>query len=411
MVENIVTLVHMIMGMIPFLLFGFLCAGILHVFVPQNFYQAHLSQNNFKSIILAALFGIPLPLCSCGVLPTAMSLRKEGASKGATTAFLTATPQTGIDSILATYSIFGLPFAVIRPIAAIVTSIFSGCLVAIFDTNESAKIPESNTPKGNSQNTIVDKIKKMLHYSYVTMLQDIGIHLIVGLLIAGIIAVFIPDQFLLHFSDKPLLEMLIVTLVAIPMYVCATGSIPIAAALMLKGLTPGAALVFLMAGPAVSFASLLVVKKVMGTKSMLLYVFSIVIGAICFGLIINTLLPYEWFSVIDTYNHHSENHIPIINIITSVLFVILIINALVIQKHTHHHVDMDNTKIFIVKGMSCNHCKTSVETNLSKISGVKKVVADLSSGEVSIDGDIDSSKVKEIVESLGFNFEGEKKQM
>ncbi len=408
MYESIVTLVHMIMGMIPFLLFGFLCAGILHVFVPQNFYQAHLSQNNFKSIILAALFGIPLPLCSCGVLPTAMSLHKEGASKGATTAFLTATPQTGIDSILATYSIFGLPFAIIRPIAALVTSVFSGSLVAIFDKNESSKRQSYNTQKDNSTNTISDKIKNMLHYSYVTMLQDIGKHLIVGLLIAGIIAVFIPNQFLLHFSDKPLLEMLIVTLVAIPMYVCATGSIPIAAALMLKGLTPGATLVFLMAGPAVSFASLLVVKKIMGAKSMLLYVFSIIVGAICFGLIINTLLPTEWFSIIDATNHHSETHIPIFDIITSILFIILIINALLIQEHSHHHVDMDNKKTFLVRGMSCNHCKTSVETNLSKLPEINNVHADISTGEVSVDGDIDSSKVRDIVESLGFSFEGEK---
>lgn len=400
----------MIMGMIPFLLFGFLCAGILHVFVPQNFYQAHLSQNNFKSIILAALFGIPLPLCSCGVLPTAMSLRKEGASKGATTAFLTATPQTGIDSILATYSIFGLPFAIIRPIAALVTSVFSGSLVALFDKEKQIEMNTDEIEKNKVPQTTSGKIKEMLRYSYVTMLQDIGIHLVVGLLIAGIIAVFIPDQFLLHFSDKPLLEMLIVTLVAIPMYVCATGSIPIAAALMLKGLSPGAALVFLMAGPAVSFASLLVVKKVMGTKSMLLYVFSIIAGSICFGLIINTMLPNEWFSIINPTNHHSETHIPIIDIIASILFIILIVNALLIQKHTHHHVDMDNTKIFLVKGMSCNHCKTSVETNLSKIPGINNVHANISTGEVSIDGSFDSSKVKEIIESLGFSYEGEKRQ-
>lgn len=408
MLENIITLARMIMGMIPFLLFGFLCAGILHVFVPQNFYKAHLSQNNFKSIVLAALFGIPLPLCSCGVLPTAMSLRKEGASKGATTAFLTATPQTGIDSILATYSVFGLAFAIIRPIAALVTSVFSGSLVALFDKDKQIEMNTNEIEKNTVPQTAVGKIKEMLRYSYVTMLQDIGKHLIIGLLIAGIIAVFIPNQFLLNFSNKPLLEMLVVTIIAIPMYVCATGSIPIVAALMLKGLSPGAALVFLMAGPAVSFASLLVVKKVMGLKSMLAYVLSIVFGAICFGLIINTLLPDEWFSIVGNTNQHLDTHTSIINIICSILFIILIINALVFQKHFHHHVNMNDSKVFLVKGMNCNHCKSSVETNLKKIDSVTNVYANISTGEVTIDGAIDSSKVKEVIESLGFTYGGEK---
>lgn len=408
MIDNIVTLTHMIMEMIPFLLFGFLCAGILHVFVPQNFYKTHLSQNNFKSIVLAALFGIPLPLCSCSVLPTAMSLQKEGASKGATTAFLTATPQTGVDSILATYSVFGLPFAIIRPIVALITSIFSGSLVAIFDKEKQQETKTNTTEDNDKEETILGKIKKLLHYSYVTMLQDIGGHLIIGLIIAGIIAVFIPDQFLLRFSDNPLLEMFAVTLVAIPMYVCATGSIPIAAALMIKGLSPGAALVFLMAGPAVSFASLVIVKKVMGTKSMLLYIVSIIIGAISFGMLINNVLPEEWFSTIGKLNHHDNTSFSLIDITASIIFIILIINALVIHKHSHHHINMTDSKVFMVKGMNCSHCKENVETHLSKLPNVKNVCADISTGTITIEGNVESNTVKETIESLGYIYEGEK---
>ena len=119
-------IIHLITSMAPYLLLGFLLAGLMHAFIPATLYNKHLSQSNFRSTFLAAMFGIPLPLCSCGVIPTAMSLRKEGASKGATVSFLIATPQTGVDSIMATYSLLGLPYAILRPIAAICTALFGG---------------------------------------------------------------------------------------------------------------------------------------------------------------------------------------------------------------------------------------------------------------------------------------------
>ena len=221
MEDNVISLVKMIMEMTPFLLLGFLCAGILHVVVPNTFYKKHLSENSFKSVLLAALFGIPLPLCSCGVLPTAISLRKEGASKGATTSFLTATPQTGIDSILATYSVFGLPFAIIRPIAALITSLFSGGLVTAFD-KKSEKTETMEFCKDGCDddcgchNHSNNKLVEIFHYGFVTMLQDIGTRLLIGLIIAGIIAVCVPDEFLLQFADKPLLEMFAVLAIALP---------------------------------------------------------------------------------------------------------------------------------------------------------------------------------------------------
>ena len=127
-----ITILELINAMSPFLLLGFFLAGIMHAFVPNTLYSRYLAKDNFASIFWATLFGIPLPLCSCGVIPTAMSLRREGASKGATVSFLIATPQTGVDSIIATYSLMGLPFAIVRPVAALLTALFGGSLVNIF---------------------------------------------------------------------------------------------------------------------------------------------------------------------------------------------------------------------------------------------------------------------------------------
>lgn len=418
MAESLYALLMLIVEMTPYLMFGFLCAGILHVAVPQSFYKNYLSQNSFKSVVLAALFGIPLPLCSCGVLPTAMSLRKEGASKGATTAFLTATPQTGVDSILATYSVFGWAFTIIRPIAAIVTSLFSGGLVALFSKNDD-KTGDDVTENActddccdddccNDEHTSKNKIIEALRYGYVSMLQDIGTHLVIGLIIAGLIAICIPDSFLLQFSSMPLLEMVAATVIAIPMYVCATGSIPIAAALMLKGLTPGAALVFLMAGPAVSFASLVVVKKVMGMKTMLIYLASIIIGAFSFGLIIDYLMPLEWFSEIQMVKDCCDAHFPIASVIITIVFTLLLINA-ILKKYlhkSHYHECSHDTIVYKVDGMKCNHCKASVEKNISEIKGVESVTADLTTNTVVVHGHVDSKAIQSVIESLGFSFLG-----
>ncbi|MBR6374693.1 MAG: SO_0444 family Cu/Zn efflux transporter [Alloprevotella sp.] len=323
---------HIINEMSPFLLLGFLFAGLLHAFVPSKFYTKYLSKRNFKSVVNAALLGIPLPLCSCGVIPTAMSLRKEGASKGATTSFLIATPQTGVDSIFATYSLMGLPFAITRPIVALITAIFGGQITNLTDKSDSEETnsleekeehccchSHKEEPKEEHccchdkaeeseghcchceeeipQNaTLMQRFGIALRYAFVDMMEDIGKWLVIGLVIAGLITVFVPQEFFAIFADNTWLSMLLVLAISIPMYVCATGSIPIAVALMMKGLTPGAALVLLMAGPAANMASILVIQKRLGTRTLLAYLISIIGGAIAGGFVIDYLLPREWFT-------------------------------------------------------------------------------------------------------------------
>ena len=311
---------NLINEMSPFLLLGFFFAGLLHAFVPGAVYSRYLSGHSFRSVLYAALLGVPLPLCSCGVLPTAMSLRKQGASKGATVSFLIATPETGVDSIAATYSLMGLPFALTRPIVAFLTSLFAGVLVNKGDDNSSQPNSQPSTLNSqpstlnsqpeesccchhhheegegtsNVQSSIFNKLKEALRYGFIDMMGDIGKWLVIGLIVAGLITVFVPNEFFAVFKDNTLLSMLLVLAIAIPMYICATGSIPIAVALIMKGLTPGAALVLLMAGPACNVASMLVIGKRLGRKTLALYLFAIITGAVVAGNIID-LMPREWF--------------------------------------------------------------------------------------------------------------------
>ena len=404
----------LINSMAPYLLLGFFLAGVMHAFVPQTLYRRYLGGHSFRTVLNAALLGIPLPLCSCGVIPTAMSLRKEGASKGATVSFLISTPQTGVDSIIATYSLMGLPFALIRPLVALVTSLLGGCLVNKLDDKESPEVQQgaSSVAEDVAQKSFVQRMKSAFRYAFVEMMQDIGRWLLLGLVVAGLITVFVPDSFFALFADKPLLSMLLVLAFAVPMYLCATGSIPIAVALILKGLSPGTALVFLMAGPAVNVASMLVISKVMGKKTLALYLLSIVSGAIFFGLGIDYLLPREWFATPLAYIHDCHEHgMSWFNLSCLVVLLLLLANAF-IQRYRKPQTcgchggcachDEEKVWTVTVKGMSCNHCKANVEKAILKVEGVERVDINLSDGQTVIYGTFDKDNVRKSVEAIGF---------
>lgn len=401
----IYSLINMLAEMAPYLLFGFLVAGVLYAFVPGKFYRNHLSRPGAWAVIKAALIGVPLPLCSCGVLPTAVSLRRNGASRGASTSFLIATPQTGVDSIAATYSLLGPAFAIIRPVAALVTAFIGGMLV---NREDKACITDCDTEVDTIDAPVSDrfigKIKDALKYGFVDMIQNIGKWLMIGLVIAAAITVFIPDGFFTFFAEYPLLSMIAVVIVAVPMYVCSTGSIPIALSLMLKGLSPGAAFVLLMAGPAANFASIIIVSKSLGKKASAIYLGTIIMGAIAIGMCIDYLMPREWFTMpIISGESHCNLHVGLFPGICSALLIILLINAL-IKKYTPNKLEkMENETTIIVKGMTCGHCKAMVEKNLSKLPGVKSVTVDLASGETKIQGNPDADAIKEVIEELGFS--------
>lgn len=446
-------LLEIVNEMSPYLLLGFFIAGIMHAFIPSGWFNKYLSGRSIRSVIYAAIFGVPLPLCSCGVIPTAMSLRREGASKGATTSFLIATPQTGVDSIIATFSLMGLPFAIIRPIAALFTAIFGGALVNAFDnsndgTRDKNKNDDSQSEthtgccSGNAEThkvNFLEKMKEALMFGFVEMMEDIGKWLVVGLLIAGIITAVVPDSWFAMFKDNTVMSMFLVLCISIPMYVCATGSIPIAVALVMKGLTPGSALVLLMAGPAVNAASMLVINKVLGRKTLMLYLMAIISGALGFGVGIDYLLPREWFisalSATDACCHEGAS---LFEWSCTVLFIALLLNILRMRlqhkqicschddhchchdnrdehchkdenKHCHCHEDScteDVRLTFSVKGMNCNHCCANVKKAVSSVDGVVNVNVDLHSGIMVVEGEsLNSKNIMEAVTSIGFDIE------
>lgn len=399
---------YLLAEMAPYLLLGFLIAGLLHVFVPRSLYTHYLGKNNLRSVLLAALFGVPLPLCSCGVIPTAMSMRREGASRAATVSFLISTPQTGVDSIAATASLIGWPFALIRPLVAFVTALFGGSLVATM-TSEEGSVGATEKGQEPTPQGAVARLWSALRYGFYTMIQDIGKWLVIGLLVAGAITVLLPDNFFTLWGDRPLVNMLLVLLISAPMYLCATGSVPIAAALMLKGLSPGAAFVLLMAGPATNMAAMLVIGKVLGRRTLGLYLLSILVGAIGFGLVIDYLLPAAWFTKIADEYHAACCHagaMPWWKVGSAVVFSLLWVVAMVGRKRQKKVYQMENKmeQEFKISGMMCNHCKANVERTLAKIEGVETVRVDLGEGKAYVSGAVDPAKVVAAIEEMGYEY-------
>lgn len=394
--------------MSPYILLGFLIAGLLHVFVRPAAMSRHLSGGGWRPVVKAALFGIPLPLCSCGVLPTAVSLRRQGASKGATTSFLIATPQTGVDSIAATYSLLGLPFAIIRPVAALAGSFFGGMAVDRFDAKDEAdnccgSAVEEDIPEG-----FFARLVEAVRYGFVDMVASVGKWLVIGLVVAALITVFVPDSIFLSLSSYPLLAMLAMVAVAVPMYICATGSIPIAMSLMMKGLSPGIAFVMLMAGPAANFASILILNRTQGRRATFIYVSSVVVTAIAFGLVIDLLLPREWFALPGGMMAHGACHqsFGIFDSLCSALLSVLLIYTFIKNKYHNHITNQEMNKTYKVNGMNCPHCKATVERQIGKIEGVTSVNADLATGIVTVEGEADVEKIAAAVDAAGFDFVG-----
>ena len=403
-----ISFLNILNEMSPYVLLGFLIAGLLHVFVNEATLTKHLSGNGWKSVVKAAIIGIPLPLCSCGVLPTAVSLRRQGASKAATTSFLIATPQTGVDSIAATYSLLGLPFALLRPVAALCGAVLGGITVGKFSEKEKkncgiATENEVNTPKLS----ITAKIKETVKYGFCDMIDSMGKWLVFGLVIATLITVFVPDTLFIGLREYPLVAMLTVVVIAVPMYICATGSIPVAMSLMLKGLSPGVTFVLLMAGPAANFASILILNKTQGRKATVIYVTTVIVTAITFGLIIDYLLPQRWFSVSPIGDGHSAHmHLGWFETACSIILISLLIISFVRQmnifKSKSKNKNTDMTRVYNVRGMNCSHCKSSVEKAILGVEGVEAVEVDLSKGLASVTGTYQDLHIIEAVNLAGF---------
>ncbi len=401
--------------MAPYLLLGFIIAGLLNEFLPQKSIYKFLKKKNLKSSINAAIVGVPLPLCSCGVIPTGISFYKSGASKGATTSFLISTPQTGIDSVMATTSLLGLPFALIRVVVAFVSGIIGGSITNVFDKDPNSKIAESKNQTVSTTST-KKRVYRAFHYAFVEFFEDIAKWLVIGLLIAALFSVVIPNNFFEQYLTNTSLDIPVILLASIPLYVCATGSVPIAAVLLAKGISPGAAFVFLMAGPATNAGTITVISKYLGKKTTLIYLGSIIGTAIITGYLINQVFPTDLLKIpasITSQEHHQNRFYSIIEIISTIFLIALIIRA-AYSKLFRKSLPKTKKETGImkktikVKGMSCNHCKSSVEKTLSGMEGITNVDVLLQEEQVVLSGEkINLKEVEKKIEGIGFEYAGE----
>ena len=436
----LVELFELVNAMSPYLLLGFFFAGVLKVWFPEKWIDRYMGKGNLKSVINTAIIGIPLPLCSCGVLPTGISFYKNGASKGSSVSFLISTPQTGVDSVLVTYSLLGLPFAIARVMVALITGVAGGLLTNLISGENSGPKQEIKQCRTSSTKKNGHSLVRVLKYGFNEFLMDIAKWLIIGILVAAALSTIIPDDFFTMYLKNEALSMFSILLASIPLYLCATASVPIAAVLMMKGLSPGAALILLMAGPATNAATITLIKNVFGNKTLFSYLGSIIGGAVVFGLLINHLLPREWFQMIETSHlHHQHELLPgWFKVFSSAVLVCLIVYGYV-RKYLKNKKEQGKafvnnlsdsriskadapvfnvagisfagnikTKTYRVEGMTCSHCKASVEKNLSNIKGVDVVLATPALDKVEVKGvNVEDVEVEKMVSDLGYVFKGE----
>lgn len=311
-----------------YLLVGLFIAGILKQIVPDDFISKHLGKDSIGSVIKATIFGIPLPICSCSVIPLAQSLRKEGASKGAVQSFLISTPITGVDSILATFSFFGLVFTIFRVVSSVIIGIVVGLVQNVAEKNEEKiEVIKEESSCGchcSCSSTKKDKksfsIKEVFSYAYATLLKDMVKPLFIGLILGALFTTFVPKEYSSMLFENQFLTYIVIILIAMPLYVCATASLPLAAALMLNGMSGGAVFIFLTAGPATSAVTMSVVYKLLGKKSLIIYTGTIALLSLLFGFLYDT-----FFSELNILKFSTDNEeTSIIDQISSLIILILI---------------------------------------------------------------------------------------
>ena len=404
--------------MSPYLLFGFLIAGVLNVLISPAWVERHLGGRGPWPIIKASAFGVPLPLCSCGVIPVAASLRRHGASKGATTAFLISTPQTGVDSIVVTFSLLGPVYAIFRPVVALVSGVVGGGIADAIEPHD-AEVPGADACQdecctGSGQRHWLIRI---FHYGFVVLARDIGRALLIGLVVAALISALVPPKF---FTDElggvlagGIGAMLIMMVLGIPMYVCATASVPVAAALITKGVSPGAALVFLMTGPATNAATIATVWKTMGSRTAAAYLLTVAGMAVGSGLLLDALFDVQNWDPKPV----GMEMIPMwLQIASAVVLLAVIVLAMVrpprpgdgddhsADEAADNHDEHGSASVTVdISGMTCSHCADTVRRAFLESPGIRCVNVDLRAGQAVIIGaDLDENTIRQAVEGLGY---------
>lgn len=381
---------------------------MLHVLFPESIIRRHLGHNSFLSVLKSTIFGIPLPLCSCGVVPMAASLKNSEASKGATISFLISTPQIGADSFMITYSLMVWVFALFRIVASLITALAAGSMVNILGRKDPDQAAEA-LPNGNQENSYGSRLKTIASYVEYDLLGSIAKALLTGMIIAGIITALIPDGFFERYLGNNVLSMLLMLVVGIPLYVCAAAATPIAASLIMKVISPGAALVFLLTGPATSAITIATVLKVLGKKATIVYLLAIALVSLVLGYLLNILTVYFGFQNIMVLNN--QGMLPAwLKISGSVILAIMIgwyyLKVKILDK-TRGEEDMEDKRTSLtVQGMTCMHCAGNVKKAVESVAGTSDVDILLDEKTVKFEiVDTDSiEKVKQAIERAGYSF-------
>ncbi len=310
-IVEILSRAWMVLGeMSPWVLGGFSVAGVVSLWLNARVVGAHFGRGRRGGILKAVALGIPLPVCSCGVIPLGASLRKHGAGKGATAAFLMSTPQTGVDSIAVTFGMMGGLFAVLRPLAALVSGVICGCFVDWMD-GEEASADTRQDPEMESE--AQPWWARVLNNGFVVLPRSVGGSLVLGALVSATVMTLVPDQYIAEKISSPFLQMVLTLLVGIPVYICSTAAVPFALGLLAAGLSPGAAMAFLIGGPGVSASTMLAVWQLMGLRTMWVYASVLIVCALGFGWAVDSLIPPGWkppgFQTLDVHAH-CEGGIP-----------------------------------------------------------------------------------------------------
>jgi len=378
----------------PWLILGFLFSGLIHAFIGERFIRQHLGGGGFSSVLKATLFGIPLPICSCGVVPLAAGLKNDGASKAATMSFLVSTPTTGIDSIFVTYAFLGTAFAIVRPLSALVGGLLVGTLVSL--------LMKERIEKRDFQSDLAhvhplkDRLKDGFSYGFGALPEDVGKTIFWGILIGGALSALLPKDVSEVYLSNPVIAYPLMLAISVPLYVCAIASVPVAAAMMVKGLVPGAALAFLIAGPATNAVTIAFVAKKFGKKMLFIYLISIIFLALVSGILLDSLLGGVVVKDILFKGREIPNSV---KLISTFLFIGLVIKSFLKTKGEK----MGEAKyIFHVPDMDCKHCQSAVEKALKGIPGVKNVEVLLDKKLVKVDGEVDKTTIAEQLEKAGY---------
>ena len=397
--------------MAPYLLLGYFIAGFLNLILSRDFVYRNLSGRSIMAILKATLLGIPMPLCSCGVIPVSAHLEKQGASRGSVMSFLISTPTSGVDSIFATYALLGPFFALIRPIASFAGGITAG-LVSNSLTREEKQEQDAVTPTCDitveeQSKSVLSKIRNALRYGFFELVEDTSKWLIIGIIAGGLISFFVPVEFAQKYLSNGFISYPLMLFIAVPMYVCATGSIPIAAALILKGMSPGAGLIFLIAGPATNTATISFIAGKLGKKAVIIYLATIMATAVIFALITdfffvsvlsNTDLTPGAMNMLPLYLRNAAG------IVLLVLLARVFLLRIVRRMKSKTAGGEMYTKIN-VSDMTCQHCVKTIKKALSEIDGIEDIVIDLDKGIVNIKGEFNRKKAEKVITEAGYTVE------